>query len=363
MTRTQRIKARANRRESREARQEENFTRPLTPGRAGRQAQHETALAYNETQRQNANLIRGSAQREKQVGDWYKTFADEIAASRNEVSGAYDKAGQAIQGTMASGAAADSARQAQLGQEAAQFSQLTGAPQNTTNRATSAAAANGRQITGAALAAPVAAQGANSFAYFTNQKNTASGEGLSQKQKEHQRTIGLQQDRKALLKEKGNYRATKLDELREKDRNYKIQQAATQLEGAKFGADQAAGAASAAADARKEANELRQQGVENRQEQEKIANEGGGNGGGLTPKEKREAGQDWNNAWSAGLSLFRSEAPPKNSREWARFQTHLQQESEVTPAIAAKVVKKLKGRQAQAEKKKQEEQAHHPWGY
>lgn len=327
--RQQRIAARAQQGQRR-------FTEPLTGKRAQHVAKAETNLAYGETQRQNQGLIRGSRQREKQVGDWYKTFANEIAASRGEVAGAYGQAGQQIAGTMQNAASDDATRQAALAAQNAQFSKLTGAPQNTASPQTDAAAQGQRELYGAALAAPVSTQGANAFAYLTNQGNVAKGEGLNQKIKQGLKTREYQQDRKALLKEKGNYRTTKLDELRKAERDYQIQLRATHLEGQKFGAEQAGAAGAAAQQAtenRFKEQELGQGAAKIRNEGKKIRKEG--KGGGKTPKEIRETREGRRNALSTVHSYIGAHGYPKNESAKSELEHIVAKESEVSPADAA----------------------------
>lgn len=326
---------------AKEGREQQNFTKPLTGPRAQHIAKAETNLAYGQTQRQNKALIRGSRQQEKRVGGWYDTFANEIAASRGEVANAYGQANQAIAGNIQTGAADDAARQAALAQQGQQFSQLTGAPQTPGPAQTDAAAQGQRQLYGAALSAPVAAQGANAFAYLTNQKSTAKGEGINQKIKEHKRGLGYQEDRTALLKEKGNYRATKLDELRKAERDYAIQKAAVNMEGKKFGAEQSAGAAEAAEKARQQEIENQFKERELGQEGRKINNEN--KPGAKSPSERNEAREGRQNAWAAANQLYSAATkPPTTSQGWAAFAHLLAAESEVSPAEAQWAVRRLR---------------------
>lgn len=338
-TRQQRIKQRAQKRERREHKEQSHFTDPMTGKQARKISKAEANMAYGEADRAIKGQIRSSAQQQKRVGSWYDTFANEIAASRGEVQGAYDKANAGIAGTIQTAAADDAARTAAVDANAANFAALTGGPADTGGARTAAAAQGQRNLYGATLAAPVAAQGANAYAYLTNEKNTARGEGIYQKIQERKRRQSLQQDRKALLKEKGQYRISKLNEMRdtEKDRaleRWKVNKAfplekqAAATDAADTAFDNQIAARNAAT-AEKNANSTAYN-----------AHHEDGEGKGPTQSERREQKQNWNDAKAAARTLFESRKWPS----WEKLTQAVMNQSEVSPAMARAAVKKLRER-------------------
>lgn len=331
--RKQHLKQKAKR-EHREQVQQNHFTQPLTGPRARHIAKAEANNAYNETQRQNAGLIRASANQQKTVGGWYDHFANEIAASRGEVAGAYDKANAAIAGNIQTAGADNTARNAALADQDAKFAQLTGGPANTAGPRVDAAAQGQRDLYGGALAAPVAAQGANSFAYLTNERNTAKGEGIYQRVQERKRRQSLQQDRKALLKEKGQYRVSKLDELRKDDRDYKIQRAGVGLDKASAKAD--------AAQAQRDAQQQREENQEdNAQDERGSIRSSGGSGGGPTSSEKRDARQGRHAALQRTREFVKAHGYPKGPEAHAELVEKIEAGEGIGAQEARWAVKKI----------------------
>lgn len=342
--RQQKLKQRAqkrDRRENREHKEQQHFTEPLTGKRARHVSRAEANMAYGETDRQIKGQIRASAQQQARVGSWYDQFANEIAASRGEVAGAYDKANTAIAGTMQTAAADNTARNAALSAQDAQFAQLTGAPQNTSGPQTDSAAQGQRALYGAALAAPVAAQGANAYAYLTNQKNTARGEGIYQKVQERKRRQSLQQDRKALLKEKGQYRVSKLDELRAREqaraderwkvnKAFPLEKAGLKQDAAQFNATQA--------------QDLRENREDNAQDERASQRSSKPEGkDGLTPSQRRDARREQHNAMTAAKTLYNAAGRPAwGNKEWTLFVQRVALEDGIDYTAAKRAVSRLR---------------------
>lgn len=321
--------------EQRKREGQQRFTEPLTAKRAGKIASNQTNLAYRDTMRQNAGLIRASKQREQEVGGWYQNFANEIAASRGAVQGAYDQANTAIAGNIATAGADDTARQAAVMAADQKQAQLTGAPVNTQGAQTSAAAGQQRALYGSALAAPVATQGANSFAYLTNQGTAAKGEGLKQRVGEGKRRLGLQQDRSALLKERGNYLVSKLSELRGQERDYGIQKAA-------FGLDKKTAAQDAQDAAFDNSIAARNAATAERNAATTEKNAAGGGSGGMSPSEQRSAQAGRQNAMAAAKQKVTEFGKPGSAQEWAELQAAIAEEEGVDPREAKWAVDRLK---------------------
>lgn len=341
--RQQKHQQRVQNRQQREHKEQQHFTEPVTGKRAQHIAGAEANQAYGDTQRQNAGMIRASKTQQANVGGWYDTFANEIAASRGEVAGAYDKANTAISGNMATAATDNTARNAALSAQDAQFAQLTGAPQNTSGPQTDSAAQGQRALYGAALAAPVAAQGANSYAYLTGQKNTAKGEGIYQKVQERKRRQSLQQDRKALLKEKGQYKVSKLDEIRAReqgraDEKWKVNKAFPLEKQA--ASENAADTAhdNAVADRNARTSEKNAESTAYNAHHEAATSKG------PTPTQKREVRQDHKAASAAGWRVIKANGVPKSKQEWAGLEAIIAEEEGIDAAQAREAVQRIKGR-------------------
>jgi hypothetical protein len=341
-TRQQQHRQRVEKRQRREQAERDHFSEPMTGRQARRTARAESNVAYSDTLRQNAGLQRASKQQEARVGGWYDTFANEIAASRGEVAGAYDKANTAIAGNLQTAAADNTARNAALATQDAEFAKLTGGPQNTTGPQTDAAAQGQRELYGAALAAPVAAQGANAYTYLTNQRNNARGEGLKQRIDERKRGQSLQQDRTALLKERGQYRATKVQEMREAEQKdalerWKVNKA--------FPLEKAAAAADAADTAHDNALGDRNAGIaqQNANTSKYNAHHDGGEGGGDGNHEGRQ------NANATVQTLYERGPHPNHPKindwkSWGELTQAVAEEAEVSPAEARAAVQRFRKR-------------------
>jgi hypothetical protein len=218
-----------------------------------------------------------------------------------------------------------------------------------TGGARTAAAAQGqRNLYGATLAAPVAAQGANAYAYLTNEKNTARGEGIYQKIQERKRRQSLQQDRKALLKEKGQYRISKLNEMRdtEKDRaleRWKVNKA--------FPLEQQAAAADAADTAHdnRVADRNAATAEKNANSTAYNAHHEDGEGKGPTGAEKRDKRAEWNSAKAAARTLFEK----RKWKSWAELTNAVINQGDVDPAFAKRAVERIRKKEEQRQKPEQ----------
>jgi hypothetical protein len=308
-------------------------TAPLTPKGLAQETRRITSLKYNPLQRKEAAEHRASNQRVKQVGNWWDSYLNTVSQGRDETAAAYAKANQETQGLLGQTSALDTANTGRLQTEAAQSAALRGAEPSTEAAGREAAAQAQRNYLGASAGARTAEQGANTFAYLTNQKRIGAGQKIASRKEEQRRGRTIGEDQKATIAERGEYAGKTRGELKEKERNYLIQRAATGLEKQKGRLE----ASEAEQKAHENAEENRRKNEAQRNENTKTQRET--KGGALTPSERHSQKRAWNNAKSSARTLFESRKWPGG---WPELTRAVEKQSEVSPALARRAVKRLR---------------------
>lgn len=323
----------------RKRKEQARVTEPLTPKGVRQQTRAATNLRFRPLEREIGAEIRASNRRTGEVGDWWQNYLAQVDAGRAETQAAYAQAGQELSGQTAQASQIDSANTQRLQEEATKSAELRGAPVDTSAAQRETAAQAQRNYLANAFGGAVAREGANQFAYLTDQKRIGLGQSIASRKEEQRRTRSLEQDRRATRRERGDYATTKRQELRDKERDYLIQRSA-------FNLDKKEGAREARENAGDRAYDRRQDRIGNRQAQERIGVSREGNRrdkGGRTPEDRREAREGRQGAYAAAQSLYRAaKKPPRTPREWAAFESLLRAEEEISPAEARAAVNRLR---------------------
>jgi hypothetical protein len=268
--------------QGRQRRHQENpVTAPPTQKSINKETRAATNTRYRPLERAEGAELRASRQREKQVGNWWKNYQDIVAQGRAETQAAYGQAAAQGQAFIDQASARDSANTARLQSEANQSAALRGAEPSSEAANREAAAQGQRNYLAANTGARIANQGANQFAYLTNEKRIGAGQSISSRREEQRRQRSVEADRKKTRDERGEYATVKRGELHKEARDYLIQRRATAIEGRE-----------AKLKGRQAAEEARENAEENRRKNEHQQNENtetkrNGKNGGLTPSEQR----------------------------------------------------------------------------
>jgi hypothetical protein len=206
---------------------------PLQPIRgktAKREVNAATRLEFDPQKRQLQGEMLGSDRRQGEIDSWYANYQNEVARLRGEAQGAYDKAAGAITSLSQQNASQDAANQRQISDQARQDAELRGATYDDSGSKTAAAAANARQNLLATVHGTVQGQGANQYAHMTNRQAIAGTSQREAKDAEYKRRWGLDQDARELAKKEGDFRVDFLRTLREDERRYQVEKAASKVD-------------------------------------------------------------------------------------------------------------------------------------
>lgn len=362
----------AEHRERRENKEREHFIEPLTGKRARHQAGAEAATEFNPILRAKSAEIRGSNQREHEIGNWYNELAQSNLTAQQNAIQAYTAAqsaqNQALQAAQAQGTASLQNLTANDAAAAARY----GGPVNTTGLAGIAASNNELAAQGINQAGALNTQRANSVANMAGRINAAGLAGIKARGVQHRETQKLIGDRTAIQREKGQAKVANLGKLREGEQNRQ-----TAKETFNYERGQNAQQAKTEAEERAEqaGRENRQEGRETKQErreeeerrenrtankrqeereEQELRNENfkthhPGNGNGLTPSEKQTRKEHKNDAITTVKSLWPSvskskvflEQPP--GARWSLLEQLVREEG-VAPHLAHWAVQRLRAR-------------------
>lgn len=317
------------------------FGAPLTEPEAKRTASAQAGLATNPAINSIRGEARASRQRQAQIGQEYAGLDSQIQQGGLQDQAASAAANAALQKQLETAQHGSQAQQAQIAGGNAEFAKLVGANPTAFAQPAQTAAEAGvqRSYTQAALAAPIIQAGASQAAFNQNEAANATHEGIFQRQQEANRRQTIKQDLQKAQRAKGEAKVEDLDKLREAAERSRISRAAFNLEGKKFGAEQAAGSAEAAQQQTQQQIENAQKNRELNQEGRKIGNET--KVGGKTPAERNEAKKGFSNALNAAQVKIRQHGVPENPAEWAELQEAVEKGSEISPSDAARAIKKL----------------------
>src|SRR4051794_31019775 len=217
------------------------ITMPQTPAELHKQAASAAQAEYDPTIRQIKGDIRASGHRQQDIGSWYDQLGSQINQSAAATAAATAAANAAMAAQVNGAAQSSQANQAAIAGQNADFAKLTGADPSAFAQTTQqgAAAAQQRQLMGAALSAPIAAAGANQTAFLGNQANSARSDEIYQHLQERKRTQSMKQDLGAARKERASKVVANLGEMRQQVFDNRLKKQAFGLEG-KEAAEQAA---------------------------------------------------------------------------------------------------------------------------
>lgn len=314
------------------------LTDPLTTPQARNMAKSEARAEYGPTIRAAKADKRGSVQRQKNIGQWFEGLNNQIGEAGTQTDASYNQANAALLAHMNAAQAAAAGSQSQIAQSNQAMTALTGADPSLTTPALQegAAAANQRNIAGAALAAPIAQAGAGQAAYLRNTGINTRREGISQKLGEAKRRDTIKQDITALRKERAGKAIGNFRDIRGEERDYGIQKAA-------FGLDKKTAAADAQNAAFDNSIAARNAATAERNAATTEKNAAGGGNGGMTPAERRDAKQGKVAAMVTAKNLYSAaKKPPQTPAEWAAFTQLIAAEDEISPQEAQWAVKRLR---------------------
>jgi hypothetical protein len=316
-----------------------SLTAPLTPKQAHHMAGAEAQAEYNPTIRAAQADKRGSVQRQKNIGQMFQGLNDQIGESAAQTDQSYAGANASLVAHMNAAQQAALGTQGQIAQNNQAMTALTGADPSLTAPALAegAAAANQRQITGAALAAPIAQAGASQAGFLRNTAINSRREGIDQKLGESKRRQEIKDDITALRKERAQKAVGNFRGIRGEERDYGIQRSA-------FNLDKRGQQLDASDDAfdNSIADRNASTAERNAATTEKNA---GGSGGGLTSSEKRGIKQGRANAMVTVKNLYSAaKKPPQSPDEWAAFTQLVAAEEEISPQEAQWAVNRYRKR-------------------
>lgn len=217
------------RREAREQKQRENFTRQPTPAQAAHQAKAAVNVEYSPVTRGiRQELANSRAQQQKGV-QWYNQLGSELAGAAGQEEAGAAALGNTLTAQLAQANATNAATLAKQEAANAQFAATTGTP---TATGQAGAAGNAQSaLTGIALNAPIEANARNEAAYTRRL-------GLVQREQGHEYAQGqigarkkIRQDLVAAQKQKGQAYVGRLAEERESARKQELDKKAFELEG------------------------------------------------------------------------------------------------------------------------------------
>lgn len=331
--------------QQRRRKEQARVTEPLTPRGVRQQTRAATNLRFRPLERAAHAELRASGRRGKEEGDWWQNYLAQVNQGRGETQAAYEQAGLASQAQIGQASAVDSANTAKLQAEAQKSAELRGTTASNAPAEREAASQAQRNYLAAAQGGALQRTGANQFAYLTDQKRIGVGQSIASRKEEGRRGRSIRKDIGTIAKERGDYAATKRQELRDKEFEKQVQNRAFPLEKRKAGFEEREGGRKAgleAEDNRRQNEEQRNENTKTRRERKKEKREAKEGKGGLTPSERHTARaavrKERGNAYAAGKSLYEK----RQWKSWNELETRLRKETEVTPAAARWAVRKLR---------------------
>lgn len=317
---------------------------PRTPKELARETRSSTNQKFRPLEKAVAGDLRASNHRVKEEGDWWQNYLNTVNAGQADTSAAYAQAGATNQAQMAQASSIDTANTARLQDEAGKSAELRGVAPTTAPAEREAAMQAQRNYLAVAQGGALAKTGADQRGYLNEQKRIGVGQSIASRNEEQRRGRSIRQDMRDTRRERGAYAVEKRGEGIDKERNYLLEQHVAHLDDRKFQNEKQEGKAASGTAAQEAAEKRHQQEIENRQNQEKINNEG--KSGGKTPAEQRDAQQGRQNAAAKASQLIKAHGYPKSEKEWAQLEEAVAKEAEVSPADAARIIKRLKTRRA-----------------
>jgi hypothetical protein len=316
------------------------ITEPWTPKQLHHTVTADTNLTYRPAERALGAERQASVQRTKDLGNWWSEYLKLVSENQGADQAAYAQANTQTQGLINQSSALDSANTAKLNEEAARSAAVRGETPSSAPTERANAAQAQRNFLTAAQGATTAAQGAHQYAYLGEQKRIGAGQSIAARRHQQGEAQKIEGDRKALAKERGEFAVKDRAEREEAQRDYLIKRGAFGLNKKEFQSNRQLSRQDAAQKAREFAAEQKQQGVENRQNQEALDQSGKG---GLTPDERYQIKREKENAWVTANTLYKgAKTPPHSTREWAGFAILVAKEEGIDQTAAVEATEKLR---------------------
>lgn len=338
------------------------FLSPHTGRQAGGIASSEAGTEYNPGIRETRGQIKGSRQREADLGSWYAQLAADYQGAQSQGAAALQSVEDTTSKQLAEAGQRSSADQAALAASDEAFANLTGGPKDTAGLAKIAQAGQAAQAARVDQAKLPISEQANFVARTGSDKAAARLSGIEKRREEAQRRDKLKADLLAQRKEKGQATVANKEKIRESDRSYSNDQKQLQLQRQEAAAAERQAAADAALARIEAARQAREGAISNRQEQERIGisrknaataarsqratakhYKQSGKDGGLSPGEKNTNRKERQNAASLVHSAVTQAGPPKTPAEAAELE-RLAVEAGGAPREVHRAVQKLLNR-------------------
>jgi hypothetical protein len=316
---------------------------PRTPKELGRETRASTNQKFRPLEKAVAGDLRASERRVKDEGNWWQNYLNTVNAGQADTTAAYQQAGATNQAQIAQASSIDTANTAHLQDEAAKSAELRGVAPTTAPAERESAMQAQRNYLAAAQGGAIAEMGANQRAYLNEQKRIGVGQSIASRREEQRRGRSIRQDMRDVRKERGEYATAKRGEGIDKERDYLVQRRAFGLDKRKQTAAELEGAAD---------RTIAQQNADSSTRSSKASAKNaattakGAAKGGKTPAEQREAQEGRQNASAKASQLIKAHGYPKSDKEWAQLEEAVAKEAEVSPADAARIIKRLKAKRA-----------------
>lgn len=339
-----------------------NFLAPHTGRQAGGIASSEAGTEYNPGIRETRGQIKGSRQREADLGSWYAQLAADYGQGQEAGAAALQSVEDTTSKQLAEAGARSSADQASLAASDEAFATLTGGPKDTAGLAKIAQAGQAAAAARVDQAKLPISEQANFVARTGSDKTAARLSGIEKRREEGQRRDKLKADLLAQRKEKGQATVANKEKIREADRSYSSDQKQLRLQKQEARAAEQQAAADAALAQIEAARQAREGAVDSRQAQERIGISAknaatsarsqratakhykqSGKDGGLSPSTKNTNKKERQNAAALVGSAVAQAGPPKSKAEAAELE-RLAVEAGGAPREVHRAVQKLLNR-------------------
>lgn len=328
---------RQQRQDKRRRESQRKVTEPLTSQGLRKETRAATNLRFRPLEKEIAGELRASNRRVGEQGDWWQQYLNTVNAGQADTTAAYQAAGAAQQAQMGQASAIDTENTGRLQADAAKSAELRGVAPSTAPAEREAAMQAQRNYLSTAQAGTTALQGATQRGYLNEQKRIGVGQSIASRKEEQRRGRSIMQDRRDVRSERGDYAATKRGELRDKERDYLIQNRAFPEAKAERAQQEREGAVD---DARADRTESRQE-REFRHEREQDA-KGPAKEGARTPTQIREDKRARRAAAAAGWRTIQANGIPKSRQEWAGLEAIIAQEEGINAAQAHAAAERIK---------------------
>ncbi|MGH2761433.1 MAG: hypothetical protein ACRDLD_02445 [Thermoleophilaceae bacterium] len=231
MPRDRRRKPSRNRRPSRtrnrrSRRDQGYFTKPLTRKRFKREMKAAERMEFRPEKqaiRREARAERGQRER---ISDYFDAYGEATQGANRATQSAYENAQKTLRDLTASSTASDTATRAKADAEARADAKARGVTYDPSQSQKSAAGSSSRRAASDTFGGLVATQGAGQAAYLIDKGRVGEGERVNQLLRSHARSRTIKKDKRALAREKRDYRRDYRTRARDTERQYLLEQMA-----------------------------------------------------------------------------------------------------------------------------------------